>query len=424
MAVKRRRNKGSKGEQIVDSILGYNNMEYDREYTIINKENRKQKMDFRINYEDKIYCLEYMGEQHYTNKHFFNLEAIQYNDKLKKEYCLDNNIIFIEISHLENDIDSIFNLLLWYFKGIKKPEEIKLYVEANKFKGNITIENKRKDIVYIGTYGDILNNFKDINESNINKCLNGETDSTGGYTMVFEDEELESIRLFNCNERKKNKKNKSLNKPREKTAVVALNVYTGEEHYYDSINDCQKDLGITGVHNLIYPKTDKDYNRKSLKGYIFKKQGEEYKHNPEDIKERLVSRKPQQVNKSQVSKRPIYCVDINTGEETYFESIGKAEELLNIKGISSYLYGKRNRVSMKGKMFRLTDGEYRHTLEDARDKIQKKYVKATNIETGEFIIDSVNKLSSRIGTKGTNISKVLNGKGKTSKGYTFEYYTD
>lgn len=290
MILTNRRNKGSIGEQIVDTILGYNNMVYEREYTIVNKEERKQRMDFKVKYKGKDYCIEYMGEQHYIDKTIFDLKSIQKNDKLKKEYCLDKGIIFIEISYLENSIDSIYKILKWYFKDIKKPKNIELYKEANKFKGNITIENKRKNIKFTGTYGDILNEFKDINESNINKCLNGETDSISGYTMSFEDDYLESIRILNCQERKSKRKNKPLKKPREKTPIVALNVHTMEEYKFDSINECQKELGLTGVNNLIFPR-EEDRTRVSLKGFIFKKVGEEYKHNPKEVREKLKKKK-------------------------------------------------------------------------------------------------------------------------------------
>lgn len=420
MALTNRRNKGSIGEQIVDSILGYNNMTYEREHTIINKENRKQRMDFMVKYKDKEYCIEYMGEQHYIDKTIFDLKSIQKNDKLKKEYCLDNGIIFIEISYLENTIESIYKILSWYFKDIKKPKNIELYKEANKFKGNISIENKRKNIKFTGTYGDILNKFKDINESNINKCLNGETDSISGYIMSFEDDYLETIRILNCQERKKNRKNKPLQRPREKTPVVALNVYTMKEYRFDSINECQKELGLTGVYNLIFPR-EEDRTRISLKGFIFKKVGGEYKHNPKEVREKLEKRKPQKVNRPSVSKRQVYMIDIETGEETKFESIAQAERETGIKGISTYISSKRNRVSLKGKMFRIEGQEYRHSLEEARSKSQKRKVEAYNIETGDKIIGILNEVGRKIGVSGTNISKVLRGKGKSLKGYTFEY---
>lgn len=56
---------GSYGERLVDSILGFNNMKYKREYPFKNKIGTRQRMDFLVEYQGKLYCIEYMGEQHY-----------------------------------------------------------------------------------------------------------------------------------------------------------------------------------------------------------------------------------------------------------------------------------------------------------------------------------------------------------------------
>lgn len=105
----------SKGEDEVEKFLIKNNINYIREYKFDNciniKTNKKLPFDFYIPEHNII--IEYHGEQHYKKTGYFEkraggLEGLQYRDKTKKEFCLLNNIMYIEISYKEfNNINQI-----------------------------------------------------------------------------------------------------------------------------------------------------------------------------------------------------------------------------------------------------------------------------------------------------------------------------
>lgn len=108
--------KGSNGELTIQSYLDNNDIKYTREKTFddlvyVNK----LRMDFYIVYNNKKYCVEYHGEQHYEYCPWFHgtkddFYERQEKDRIKKKYCEDNNIIYIEIPHYEfNNIEHILN---------------------------------------------------------------------------------------------------------------------------------------------------------------------------------------------------------------------------------------------------------------------------------------------------------------------------
>jgi hypothetical protein len=106
----------SKGEDEIEKYLISNGIEYIREYKFKNcinpKTNKKLPFDFYLLNFNLI--IEYHGEQHYKKmgKYFENraggLEGRQFRDKIKKEFCLQNNIDFLEINYKEfNNINLI-----------------------------------------------------------------------------------------------------------------------------------------------------------------------------------------------------------------------------------------------------------------------------------------------------------------------------
>lgn len=105
----------SKGEDEIEKYLIKNNINYIREYkfnTCFNpKTNKKLPFDFYL--PDKNIIIEYHGEQHYKKTGYFEkraggLEGRQFRDKIKKEFCLQKNINYIEISYKEfNNINLI-----------------------------------------------------------------------------------------------------------------------------------------------------------------------------------------------------------------------------------------------------------------------------------------------------------------------------
>jgi len=110
--------KESKGEKKVSKILDQLKIRYERQYRF--KDLNRQPFDFAIfkKYARKPYALiEYHGEQHYRPVQFGgisieraknNLKKIKQRDKKKKQYCIDNNIQYIEIPYTQyNNIEKI-----------------------------------------------------------------------------------------------------------------------------------------------------------------------------------------------------------------------------------------------------------------------------------------------------------------------------
>lgn len=103
----------SKGEKLVSQALEDFKIRYKREYRFI--ELNKYRFDFALfnRYKRKPWAvIEYHGEQHYMPVSFggiaqdkakINFTSCQKRDKIKKSYCLNNNIKYIEISYKEKD---------------------------------------------------------------------------------------------------------------------------------------------------------------------------------------------------------------------------------------------------------------------------------------------------------------------------------
>lgn len=94
------------GEEKIGNLLTQANIQFQKEYSFKNcygnNKNYPLKFDFYIS--SKKYLIEYDGEQHFqTNNRGWNnkqnLENTQYYDKIKNEYCLNNNIPLIRIPY-------------------------------------------------------------------------------------------------------------------------------------------------------------------------------------------------------------------------------------------------------------------------------------------------------------------------------------
>jgi formylmethanofuran dehydrogenase subunit E len=111
----------SKGEDEIEKFLIKNKINYKREHKFKDclnpKSNRLLPFDFYL--PDYNLCIEYQGEQHFKITKFFEkraggLEGLKYRDKIKKQYCLENNIGLLEI--LYTDFDKIKLILNEKFK--------------------------------------------------------------------------------------------------------------------------------------------------------------------------------------------------------------------------------------------------------------------------------------------------------------------
>ncbi|QLF86824.1 intron-encoded nuclease [Staphylococcus phage PG-2021_1] len=304
--------KGSIGEQLIDNIFSYNNINYKREYAFKNKKGTTQRMDFYVLYKSKKYCVEFNGEQHYINTSWDNLEKVQELDNLKKQYCIDNDIIFVEIPYTEIKPNKLIKALNKYFLNLKLPESffidkgikinikefldyyschtayetgeefgIEEYRVKNLIK-NLDYNPKRipKEVIKVfdeddklvleGAYHEIKEKL-DLQMSNVIKCLNGDMNQTQGYYFRYLDKSKELEREKRVKERKIKNKGKTGS---SKKRVYLLNVITEEEFKFNSIKDCyvNMDLNKDKVYKLFNPKK----NLKILDKYIGRKENEKY----------------------------------------------------------------------------------------------------------------------------------------------------
>ena len=78
------------------------------------KDRRRLKCDFYLS--DQNLVIEYHGRQHYEVVHSFGgakaLAENQRRDKLKKDYLLQNNIGFLEISYTEDVAQRLSEILV------------------------------------------------------------------------------------------------------------------------------------------------------------------------------------------------------------------------------------------------------------------------------------------------------------------------
>ena len=105
----------SKGEAFISKLLEENNIPFEREKSfkdcvLIN--NHKARFDFYI---DNKYLIEYDGEQHFQSGSGWNTEEkvkiTQESDKIKNEWCKNNNIPLIRIPYTHKKI-TLNDLLL------------------------------------------------------------------------------------------------------------------------------------------------------------------------------------------------------------------------------------------------------------------------------------------------------------------------
>ena len=90
----------SKGETFIKSILNENHVKFIMNYKEQNLKDKKPlEFDFKLN--DQNIFIEFNGIQHYQNIDFFNndLQYVQKHDKMKIDYCKENNYPFLIIPY-------------------------------------------------------------------------------------------------------------------------------------------------------------------------------------------------------------------------------------------------------------------------------------------------------------------------------------
>lgn len=105
----------SKGEKAIINWLEKYNVLYEREYRF--KELASYPFDFKIDYNNKVYVIEFQGEQHYKPREHFGgekgFERQQQRDKIKKDFCIQKGYNLIEIPYYEiNNIDKFLQIFI------------------------------------------------------------------------------------------------------------------------------------------------------------------------------------------------------------------------------------------------------------------------------------------------------------------------
>jgi hypothetical protein len=107
--------KESKGEKTVREYLENNNLNYRPQHIFDGcKDKYPLKFDFYL--PEQNICIEYNGAQHYRPVKYWGgeetLKKIKRRDKIKKEYCLSNNIKLLTIRYNEDTIEKLKKGLL------------------------------------------------------------------------------------------------------------------------------------------------------------------------------------------------------------------------------------------------------------------------------------------------------------------------
>ena len=100
----------SKGEKIIRMHLEDNNLNYEPQH-IFDDCRDKYPLRFDFYLPEHNMCIEYNGAQHYRPVKYWGgektLKEIKKRDKIKKEYCLSNNIKLLTIRYNENTIEKL-----------------------------------------------------------------------------------------------------------------------------------------------------------------------------------------------------------------------------------------------------------------------------------------------------------------------------
>lgn len=107
--------RNSRGETETERILIKYNIAYEKQKKF-DYCKHKNRLPFDFYLIDRNILIEFDGEQHFNkrsrfNKKFNNFESIQRNDKIKTDYCINNNIELIRIHYKEFRNKNIENYL-------------------------------------------------------------------------------------------------------------------------------------------------------------------------------------------------------------------------------------------------------------------------------------------------------------------------
>src|SRR5699024_1504802 len=109
----------SEGERLVKEVLIESNIHFTKEKGFKNKLGKTQRFDFYVEENNKKFAIEYNGIQHYKESTGYfedTFELTQKRDKLKLEYCKENNINVLIIPYTVKTKEEIKKLILEFLK--------------------------------------------------------------------------------------------------------------------------------------------------------------------------------------------------------------------------------------------------------------------------------------------------------------------
>ena len=94
----------SKGEDKIKNLLNKYNINFEEQKKFQNCKNIKE-LPFDFYLPNYNICIEFDGEQHFKENHYFNKKIvmkIKKRDNIKTNYCIDNKIKLIRLNSLDN----------------------------------------------------------------------------------------------------------------------------------------------------------------------------------------------------------------------------------------------------------------------------------------------------------------------------------
>ena len=107
--------KNSYREYLIEQFLKKNNIPYKKEYKFSDLIDKfPLRFDFAIfdNNNNLLGLIEHQGEQYFNKNVNWHTETLEQHDKMKKEYCIKNNIQLFEILYNENLEEKLKEILL------------------------------------------------------------------------------------------------------------------------------------------------------------------------------------------------------------------------------------------------------------------------------------------------------------------------
>lgn len=116
------------GERACRNALESQKLIFESQKKYINCKNKKQlPFDFVVYKDEKILHIEYDGEQHFMEIDYYGVDKFKMcviNDKIKNQYCVDNNIPLVRIPYTQQkNINYILHNALIHFELIENEQD-------------------------------------------------------------------------------------------------------------------------------------------------------------------------------------------------------------------------------------------------------------------------------------------------------------